>query len=235
MSELASHASCMTRYLQSFQRIVAAFSDGLGSAPERDPPRRADILSGAIDQASKAITEGREAVQGLRGSTSRANDLAKAIRLARQKSSRREQIADTRSHCEWTWKAHREPCTRSCAMRYTGSRARRCATHSAMPRTKIEVELRYNERELRLRSGITARASMRRCSAGGGQAGHFGLHGMRERAELIGGKLTVWSAPDSGTEIEFSLPASLGYAAAPSPRPMGALRRWALRHLRRQS
>jgi signal transduction histidine kinase len=28
-----------------------------------------------------------------------------------------------------------------------------------------------------------------------GRSGHFGLHGMRERAELVDGKLAVWSAP----------------------------------------
>ena len=34
----------------------------------------------AIDQAAEAITEGRDAVQGLRGSTTDCNDLATAIR-----------------------------------------------------------------------------------------------------------------------------------------------------------
>ena len=29
--------------------------------------------------------------------------------------------------------------------------------------------------------------------------GHYGLPGMRERATLIGGKLTVWSEVDAGT------------------------------------
>jgi signal transduction histidine kinase len=46
-----------------------------------------------------------------------------------------------------------------------------------------------------------------------GREGHFGLHGMRERAKLVGGKLTVWTAPDSGTEIELSIPAAHAYAA----------------------
>jgi ligand-binding sensor domain-containing protein/signal transduction histidine kinase len=34
-----------------------------------------------------------------------------------------------------------------------------------------------------------------------GAAGHFGLKGMRERAESIGAKLTIESAPDSGTTV----------------------------------
>jgi hypothetical protein len=35
---------------------------------------------------------------------------------------------------------------------------------------------------------------------------------MRERAKLIGGKLTVWSELDSGTEIELCIPGSIAYA-----------------------
>ena len=36
--------------------------------------------------------------------------------------------------------------------------------------------------------------------------GHFGLIGMRERAELIGARLTIESTPGSGTTIELQLP-----------------------------
>ena len=41
----------------------------------------------------------------------------------------------------------------------------------------------------------------------------IGLHGMRERATLIGAKLTVWSEVDAGTEVEFSVPGSTAYAS----------------------
>jgi hypothetical protein len=44
---------------------------------------------------------------------------------------------------------------------------------------------------------------------------------MHERAKLIGGKVTVWSAPESGAEIEFSVPAARAYAESPKSR-----RRW---------
>ena len=47
-----------------------------------------------------------------------------------------------------------------------------------------------------------------------GRPGHFGLHGMRERAKLVGGKLAVWSELDAGTEIELSIPAATAYATS---------------------
>jgi hypothetical protein len=34
---------------------------------------------------------------------------------------------------------------------------------------------------------------------------------MRERAELVGGKLIIRSEPDSGTEIELTISAALAY------------------------
>jgi nitrate/nitrite-specific signal transduction histidine kinase len=40
---------------------------------------------------------------------------------------------------------------------------------------------------------------------------------MQERAKLAGGKLTVRSALDSGTEIELTIPASLAYAKSSVP------------------
>jgi len=48
--------------------------------------------------------------------------------------------------------------------------------------------------------------------SGDGLAGHYGLHGMRERAKLLGCKLAVWSKLDSCTEVELSIPASTSYA-----------------------
>ena len=52
----------------------------------------------------------------------------------------------------------------------------------------------------------------------GSRAGHHGLPGMQERARLAGGKLTVFSRLDNGTEIELSIPASLAYVKAPVAR-----------------
>ena len=47
---------------------------------------------------------------------------------------------------------------------------------------------------------------------GDGRGGHFGLAGMLERAKLAGGKLTVRTKLDCGTEIELTIPASVAYA-----------------------
>jgi signal transduction histidine kinase len=46
-----------------------------------------------------------------------------------------------------------------------------------------------------------------------GREGHFGLQGMRERAEVAGGKLTIRSAQGVGTEVDLRIPASRAYVA----------------------
>ena len=45
-------------------------------------------------------------------------------------------------------------------------------------------------------------------------SGHFGLPGMRERAEIVGGRLEVWSKLNSGTQVELSIPGTIAYDGA---------------------
>jgi len=51
------------------------------------------------------------------------------------------------------------------------------------------------------------------------------LPGMQERAKSVGGKLAVWTKPDSGTEAELTIPASRAYAKSRTPRRSIFLRR----------
>src|SRR5262249_40455229 len=91
-----------------------------------------------------------------------------------------------------------------------GSEALRNAMRHARAR-RIEVELRYDEREFQLRvrddgGGIEAAA------LDGRREGHFGLAGMRERAELIGGRFEIWSEAGMGTEVSLTIPSAAIYA-----------------------
>jgi nitrate/nitrite-specific signal transduction histidine kinase len=45
----------------------------------------------------------------------------------------------------------------------------------------------------------------------GGRPGHYGLTGMRERAQTMGGRLVIWSRPGAGTEIDLEIPAQVAY------------------------
>jgi signal transduction histidine kinase len=80
---------------------------------------------------------------------------------------------------------------------------------------QIEVEIRYDDQDFRLRVRDDGRGFDPAVSPSEGRAGHYGLPGMKERAKIVGGKLTVWSEVDAGTEVELQIPASTAYAKSP--------------------
>jgi signal transduction histidine kinase len=75
--------------------------------------------------------------------------------------------------------------------------------------TRIVVDLRYHPNELTLTvcdNGTGFQATDTTLPA----KGHFGLQGMRERADQIGGTLSVESSPENGTTVTLSVPLSNG-------------------------
>ncbi len=80
-------------------------------------------------------------------------------------------------------------------------------------RTPYRVDIHYDERHLRVRVRDDGKGIDPKMLEDRAAAGHWGLPGMRERAELIGGTLEVRSRLGSGTEIDLSIPAFKAYAA----------------------
>jgi signal transduction histidine kinase len=70
--------------------------------------------------------------------------------------------------------------------------------------TCIEAEVEYLPRRLRVvvrdnGRGINPQKAWKQGDA------HWGLLRMRDRAKSLGAKLTIWSRPDAGTEVEISV------------------------------
>ena len=200
--------------LQSFQGLLLRFQTAYALFDTR-PADAKDVLGNSIDQTAQAITEGREAVQGLRASTVESNDLAQAITtLGEQLATETRGAASVGMFVEvegTPWDLH--PIVRDEIYRVASEALRNAFRHARAK--QIEVEFRYDERQLRLRVRDDGKGIDAKFLAAEGRAGHFGLHGMRERAKLMGGKLTVWTAAESGTEIELIIPAAYANAAAP--------------------
>src|SRR5262249_33782689 len=167
-----------------------------------------------IEQARAAIIEGRDTVHGLRSSLVVTNDLAEAIMtLGEQLNAGQvgQPSPDFRVRVEG---APREivPLLRDDIFRIAGEALRNAFRHAHS--RHVEVEIRYDQREFRLRIRDDGKGINATVLAGDGQPGHYGLPGMYERAKLIGGKLEVWSELDSGTEIELTIPASRAYVGS---------------------
>jgi signal transduction histidine kinase/ligand-binding sensor domain-containing protein len=202
--------------LQSFQGLLFRFQ-AVRELHRTRPAEAEEILDSALDQAAQAITEGREVVQGLRASTVETNDLAVAI-----KTLGGEIAAEGSGHSSCGLSVEVEGTSRILhaivrdeIYRIAGEALRNAFRHAEA--NQIEVELHYNERQLRLRIRDDGKGIDPKFLTTLGREGHFGMHGMRERAKLISGKLTVWTAPGSGTEIELSVPAVHAYVASSAP------------------
>ena len=203
--------------LQSFQGLLLRFQAASNVLPTH-PEQAKQRLDSAIDQAAQAIAEGRDALQGLRSSTVTTDDLATALstlgkELAAGKTSQNLPVFDVEVEGS---PRELQPIPRDEVYRIAGEALRNAFSHAQASR--IELEIRYAESELRLRIRDDGKGMDSRVLDGEGKAGHWGLRGIRERAKLVGGNLEVWSKPDSGTEIDLSIPASTAYAGCTSQR-----------------
>jgi len=73
------------------------------------------------------------------------------------------------------------------------------------------VEITYDPRQFRLRVRDDGRGIDPGILEDGGRSDHWGLQGMRERAQKIGGQLKLWSRPETGTEVELTIPRASAY------------------------
>src|ERR1700730_4813072 len=88
--------------LQSFQGLLLRFQAVRNMLPRR-PEEAIEALDGALERAEQAITEGRDAIHGLRASTVVTNELAQAVRalggeMSRELASQDSAHAPARFH-----------------------------------------------------------------------------------------------------------------------------------------
>jgi signal transduction histidine kinase len=197
--------------LQSFQGLLLQFK---AVSYQLQPGKTKNALDAAIDEASQAITEGRDTVQGLRVSVAEKDDLAEAIRTFGEElaSSASNQPPVAFEVMVEGRRKRKRPFLRDEVYRIAMEALRNAFHHARAD--KIEVELQYGDTAFTLRVRDNGRGIDRDVLSSGGHKGHFGLHGMRERAELAGGELAIWSEVDSGTEIELTIPASRAYTTS---------------------
>ena len=199
--------------LQSFHGLLLRFQTVYSLLPSR-PDEAREILEKAINAATQAIIEGRDAVQALRSSTAEINDLATAIKTVGEELMARESNSISPAvRVEIEGKPRNLHPIRRDEVDRIAAEALENAFRHAQARN-IEVEIRYEEKQFRLRIRDDGKGIDPEVLSAGGLDGHFGLHCMKERAEVAHGKLEIWSRPGSGTEIELTIPASSAYIRA---------------------
>jgi signal transduction histidine kinase/ligand-binding sensor domain-containing protein len=197
--------------LQSMQALLLRLqtvSNVLPVQPD-EAKRRVDR---AIEQASNAVTEGRDALNELRSCGPTAIDLDLAIsNFAKELLSglALNSAPEVHVQVEGTPRSL-NPVVRDEIYRVTTEAIRNAIRHANA--TRIEVEIRYDENHLHVRIGDNGSGIDLATLNHESKAGHWGLRGMRERAKLVGAALEVWSKVDVGTEIELNIPAASVYA-----------------------
>jgi signal transduction histidine kinase len=171
-----------------------------------DPLRMRDAMDDISAWLAQATTEGRAALQSLRASGAQKNDLAEAFQRASEVSG----VTSTMTFVLSTHGAEQElhPLVRDEVYRIGCEAIRNASRHSGA--SQLEVTLRYSQN-----FSLSVRDNGKGIAAdiiANGKPGHFGLPGMQERAIRIRGMLRLLSRPDSGTELELTVPASVIFA-----------------------
>ncbi len=199
--------------LQGFHGLLLRFQAAHNLLPGRAADAR-QVLESALDDATQALIEARDAVEDLRSSAMVTNDLASALEvlveeLRAHPTAENGDIPAVSVEVEGATR-DLHPLLRDEIYRIAGEALRNAFRHAQARR--IEVEIRYDAHKLRIRlrdDGIGMDTSM----LNDGREGHYGFSGMRERAKAIGGQLEVWSENGAGTEVELTIHASVAYGS----------------------
>jgi signal transduction histidine kinase len=185
-----------------------------------DDAKAKPMVGRVMQLMGQVIQEGRDAVRGLRSTSGDADDLETAFTQAGHEFGN-EQHKDCRVIVEGTPR-QLHPIIRDEAYRIGREAMANAFRHSRG--NKIEIELEYSTKQLRILvrddgAGIDPEVLH------AGRDGHWGLAGMRERAESIGARLKVWSGTNAGTEVELLIPGDVAFVTPPSYRRASWFRR----------
>jgi signal transduction histidine kinase/ligand-binding sensor domain-containing protein len=184
--------------LQTVQAGKLVADDALGSTV--DDQRRRHALERISSWLGEAISEGRAALNSLRRSTALRNDLAEGLQEAAESFAGESGMLVRVSVAGRAREMH--PIVRDEIYRIGHEAIRNAALHSRG--RMLDVELTYaHDLNLRVRDdgiGIDA------IDAEQGKPGHFGLQGMRERAQRIEARLDVTRVAAGGTEVRLVVP-----------------------------
>lgn len=216
--------------LQSFQGLLYEFQAARNLFLRR-PEEAMSTLDGAIGSARAAIAEGRDAIQNLRVRASAQSNLASLLTMAGEELAGAQQSNGHGAAFGLTVEGLPQPLSPGLQdeiYRITREILSNAFHHAKAK--KIEVEIRYDNKLLRLRVRDDGIGIDPNILTEGAKRGHWGLPGVRERAKLVGAKLDFWSEVGAGTEIQLTVRGSIAYANAREGRTFNLFRKGSRLH-----
>jgi ligand-binding sensor domain-containing protein/signal transduction histidine kinase len=194
------HDTLLQGLLSASLQLAVAHRDLSSDVPARP------LVGRVLELMRQIIDEGRSAVRGLRTGSSETDDLERAFSQIRHELAVDEEV-DFRLVIEGARRALR-PLIRDEVYSIGREALSNAFRHSHAMRIETELEYSRNNFSLVVRdNGCGIEADV----AQSGRDGHWGLSGMRERAERIGASLELSGAAAVGTEVKLIVPASLAF------------------------
>ncbi|HJZ95208.1 MAG TPA: two-component regulator propeller domain-containing protein, partial [Candidatus Solibacter sp.] len=195
--------------LQGFLSASMFVKVASDSVPEDSPAR--SRLDRALQLMRQVIDEGRNAVRGLRSSDSQSLDLEKSLAAVQQECTAHGKDGEEIGFRVIVEGRRRplHPLLRDEVYRIGREALLNAFRHSGAKHIAVEIKYFSNQLSVIVRDdgcGIDAEVVK------SGREGHWGLSGMRERAEKIGARLRLCSSNVTGTEIELSVPGQAAFA-----------------------
>jgi signal transduction histidine kinase/ligand-binding sensor domain-containing protein len=190
--------------LQGFQGLLLRFQAVMEQIPNDQPARHK--MEKVLERADEVMFEGRERVSKLRAEAKHGEDLPQVIAACGEDLAQNH--AAQFSMAIVGTPQPLDPVVLDEAYRIGREALANAFLHSNALR--IEGEITYAATRVRLSirddgDGIDERILKF------GRARHWGLSGMRERAQNIGGQLNLWSNLGAGTEVELIIPSKFAY------------------------
>jgi signal transduction histidine kinase/ligand-binding sensor domain-containing protein len=187
--------------VQGFMFRVQAVANRL--TPDSDERR---TLEQTLDRADDLVSKGRESVRDLRVHDGE-EDLLRTLQDAVDDALLGEEIDLQIVELGTPQKIH--PLALKEIKAIVGEALFNVGRHAAAK--EVELVASYGRRIFRLRVQDDGRGIPSEVLDSGRREGHFGLVGMRERASMIGGTLSVRGLKGEGTEVVLDVPSAVAY------------------------
>ncbi len=163
---------------------------------EVNPETARNLLDKALLAVRSGLQETRRAIKSLRASPLEDLGLVKAIQLVAETAAQRGRLLTDISLPAKD--PSMSPDEEQCIYRVAQEAIENVVRHASAQHLCVRLSVNNGDIELVVQDDGTGFNT-----TGEHHAGHFGLAGMKERAELVGGTLTIASQPNAGTTVSL--------------------------------
>ena len=197
--------------LQSLHGLMFQFQAARNMLP-RNPEDAGQALDEAISETEQAIAESRDAIHDLRSQAAFQGDLASLLEATAEELAAVQDTTERSPDFRVIAEGEPEqlpPDLHDQVCRIANELLRNAFRHAGAKH--VEAEIRYDKNRFRLRIRDDGKGIDPKVLEESRRPGHWGLPGVRERAERIGSQLSFWSQAGAGTEVELTIPAAIAY------------------------